>query len=119
MVEKSYGGKIAIALFVLIPAGFFSFIAFFIIALSGGMHYLPLLVAVVVSLYVGFVLQPFDFFINRKKRVQLYWGIVAIVVIATSIQPAMKWIDSRVSTVGAEVNIYQYEPLWKKAISCA
>ncbi|MER1958512.1 MAG: PstS family phosphate ABC transporter substrate-binding protein [Solibacillus sp.] len=110
IVEKSYGGKIALAIFTLIPIGFFSFIAFFMISLSGGMHYLPLLVAVVVSFYIGFVLQLFGFFVQQKRRVQLYWGIVAIVVIAASIQPMMKWIDSRVSTVSAEVNIYQYEP---------
>ena len=40
----------------------------------------------------------------------MYWGLVAIAVIATSIQPIMKWVDSRILTVGAEVDIYQYEP---------
>ena len=114
-MEKSYGGKIAVALFMLLPVGFFSFIAFFMVALSGGMHYLPLLGAVVISLYVGFVLVLFNFFVHQKKRVRMHWGIVTLVVIVASIQPVMKWFDSRVSTVDAEVNIYQYEPFVKES----
>lgn len=110
-MEKKYSiGKIAIAVLVLLMASFFTFILFFMIALNGAIHYIPLLFTVVVSFYIGFVLQLFDFFMQRKKRVQMYWGFVAIVVMVASIQPFMKWMDNQISTVDAEVDIYQYEP---------
>ena len=48
-MEKKYSiGKIAIAVLVLLMASFFTFILFFMIALNGAIHYIPLLFTVVV-----------------------------------------------------------------------
>lgn len=110
MEKKSYLGQIAMAIFTLLGASFFTFILVFIVAFSGKIHYIPLIIVGVIILYIGYVLQIFDVFYQKQKRVKLYWGLAAIVIGITSIQPLLKWIDNQVPTVDAEVNIYQYEP---------
>lgn len=110
MEKKSYIGKIAIAIFVLLVAGHFTVIFLLMVALSGKVHYIPLIIAAAVILYIGFVLQILDVFYRKSKRVKTFWTIAGIILALCSIQPMYKWIDSRVPTVDAEVDIYQYEP---------
>ncbi|MGN7478051.1 PstS family phosphate ABC transporter substrate-binding protein [Solibacillus silvestris] len=110
MEKKSYIGKIAMAIFVLLVAGHFAVIFLLMTALSGKVHYIPLIIAAAAILYIGFVLQIFDVFYKKSKRVKIFWIIAGIILAVCSIQPMYKWIDSRVPTVDAEVDIYQYEP---------
>lgn len=110
MENKSYIGKIVLSTFVLLVASFFTFLFIFIVAFSGKIQYIPLIIAIAVVLYIGFVLQIFDVFYQNRKRIKSYWVVVGIIFVIFSIQPIYKWFDSRVPTVDAEVNIYQYEP---------
>lgn len=111
MEKKSYLGKIVISIFVLLTVCFFAFILLFFAALSGNIHFIPLVISAAVIFYIGFVLVIFDvFYKNSKRRVKIFWTIAGIVLVASSIQPVYKWFDDRVPTVDAEVDIYQYEP---------
>lgn len=110
MKKKSYLGQIANSIFMLLGASFFTFVIVFMVLLAGNIHYIPLVIAISSILYIGFVLQSFDVFYQKKKRVKVYWGLAAIIIAITCIQPIYKWLDSRVPTIDAEVNIYQYEP---------
>ncbi|MGE7980859.1 substrate-binding domain-containing protein [Solibacillus sp. NPDC093137] len=114
MENKSYLGKIVISIFVLLTVCFFTFILLFIVAFSGNIHYIPLVIAAAVILYIGFVLVIFDVFYKNSKRVKIFWTIAGIVLVACTVQPVYKWFDDRVPTVDSEVNIYQYEPFTDK-----
>lgn len=110
MGNKSYIGKIMLSIFVLLGASFFTFIFIFIVAFSGKIQYIPLIIAIAVILYIGFVFQIFDVFYQNRKRIKSYWVVAGVIFVIFSIQPIYKWFDHRVPTVDAEVNIYQYEP---------
>lgn len=114
MENKSYLGKIVISIFVLLTVCFFTFILLFLVAFSGNIHYIPLVIAAAVILYIGYVLVIFDVFYKNSKRVKIFWTIAGIVLVACSVQPVYKWFDNRVPTVDAEVDIYQYEPFTDK-----
>lgn len=114
MENKSYLGKIVISIFVLLTVCFFTFILLFLVAFSGNIHYIPLVISAAVILYIGYVLVIFDVFYKNSKRVKIFWIIAGIVLVACSVQPVYKWFDNRVPTVDAEVDIYQYEPFTDK-----
>ena len=114
LINKSYLGKIIISIFVLLTVCFFTFILLFLVAFSGNIHYVPLVISAAVILYIGYVLVIFDFFYKNSKRIKIFWGIAGIVLVASSVQPVYKWFDDRVPTVEAEVDIYQYEPFTDK-----
>src|SRR5690606_37652272 len=113
-INKSYLGKIIISIFVLLTVCFFTFILLFLVAFSGNIHYVPLVISAAVILYIGYVLVIFDVFYKNSKRIKIFWGIAGIVLVASSVQPVYKWFDDRVPTVEAEVDIYQYEPFTDK-----
>ena len=112
MEKKSYIAQIVIAIFVLLIAIFFTFIFLIMVALSGKTYYILLIISIAALIYIGFVLQIFDVF-YKKNSVKIYWGIAAVIVVGTSIQPVYKGLDNRIPTVNAEVEIYQYEPFVK------
>lgn len=81
----------------------------FTTVLNGANHYVYFIITIACCLYVAFVLYTFRFF-KTKKRIQLYWGIVAVAIAVSAIQPIMHTYKASIPTVDAEVNVYEYEP---------
>lgn len=100
---------IFLSLFILICVVIFTGMLLLMTALSGAIHYIYFIITIASCLYLAFVLYTFRFF-KTKKRIQLYWGIVAIAISVSAIQPIMHTYKANIPTVDAEVNVYEYEP---------
>lgn len=108
-MKKTYIGQILIALIILLVIGYFTLLVLFFVALSGATYYIPLIILIDVVLYIFFVILIFNVSLS-KKQMEIYWGIALGAFVLAAIQPVYKWLDNQISTVDAEVNIYQYEP---------
>ncbi|ARK24785.1 hypothetical protein SporoP37_08985 [Sporosarcina sp. P37] len=99
----------AFAVLLLIGFLFFTAIGLFYLLFMGLIHYIPLVIAGAVLLYIWIVMMMFHYFSTKQRK--RWFGIIAgAVVIGTAVWPAMQLYKDSISTVGAEVDVYYYEP---------
>lgn len=101
--------KIIESIYVLIGLLFLSGIIGFFVLLTGGMHYISLLVVVPICLFLLYVCQSFGWLTTRKRK-GWFAGIVGAALIFASIAPIQYHYKMSIPTVDAEVEIYEYEP---------
>lgn len=101
-VEEKIIMAIVLLVFVVSVTGFASFITLFTI----GPSYIPLIIMLMVAIYCGFLMYLFGLLKYKKW----FWGIVSLGIVFCLIQPIYQFFDSKVATVDAEVDIYQYMP---------
>ncbi len=109
MKGKSYLSEISSSIILLMAIGFLVLPALFIVLLSGSTHYIPLILVLVAVVYISLVLLIFKVSLSKKNK-KIAGGIALVAILLASIQPIYESIDNQISTVNAEVNIYQYMP---------
>ncbi|MDV6379358.1 substrate-binding domain-containing protein [Sporosarcina sp. GW1-11] len=100
---------IVFALFLLLAILFFTAIGLFYLLFMGLIHYMPLLIIGVATLYVWIVMMIFHFFSTKRRKVW-FGGIAAVVLLGASVWPIAHAYKNSISTVDAEVDVYYYEP---------
>ncbi|AWE08348.1 hypothetical protein DCE79_13480 [Lysinibacillus sp. 2017] len=113
MERKSYISEIFSAIILLMAFGFFVLPVLFIMLISGSTYYIPLILVLVAVLYIFLVFLIFKVSLSKKNK-KIFTGISLFAILLASIQPIYEWIDNQVSTVNAEVDIYQYMPFVEK-----
>lgn len=113
MERKSYISEIFSAIILLMAFGFFVLPVLFIMLISGSTYYIPLILVLVAVLYTFLVFLIFKVSLSKKNK-KIFAGISLFAILLASIQPIYEWIDNQVSTVNAEVDIYQYMPFVEK-----
>ncbi|ARD48280.1 substrate-binding domain-containing protein [Sporosarcina sp. P33] len=101
--------SLAFAVFLLIGFLFFTAIGSFYLLFMGLIHYIPLVIAGVIMLYIWIVMMLFHYF-STKQRKRWFGLIAGAVIIGAAVWPAMQLYKASISTVGAEVDVYYYEP---------
>ncbi|MFJ7734970.1 PstS family phosphate ABC transporter substrate-binding protein [Lysinibacillus sp. NPDC097287] len=101
--------KIIQSIFVFMGLLFLTGIIGFFVLLSGGMHYISLLVVVPICLFLLYVGHSFGWLTTRKRK-GWFAGIVGTALIFASIAPIQYHYKMSIPTVDAEVAIYEYEP---------
>lgn len=101
--------KVIESIIVLMGLLFFTGIIGFYVLLTGGLHYISLLVVIPISLFLLYVCLSFGW-LTTKKRKGWFAGVVGATLIFASITPIQYHYKMSIPTVDAEVAIYEYEP---------
>ncbi|WP_303968887.1 PstS family phosphate ABC transporter substrate-binding protein [Sporosarcina ureae] len=99
----------AFSILLLIGILFFTGVGLLYLLFMGLVHYIPLVVISVVVLYIWIVMMIFHYF-HTKKRKKWFGIIASIFVLGAAVWPMMHLYKESISTVGAEVDVFYYEP---------
>lgn len=97
------------AVFYLLAMVFFTGIGLLFLLFSGGIHYIPLLIAAAVLLYIWIVMLVFHAFRDQKRK-KVFGIAAAVIVLGASVWPAYHIYRESIPTVDAEVDVHEYEP---------
>ncbi|MEO4051917.1 substrate-binding domain-containing protein [Solibacillus sp. CAU 1738] len=107
--------KIMSTIFLGLVLIFGGFHVLFMLLLSYHWDYVRVIGVLVIVLYVAVVLGIFGFYstVRRKQSV----AIIGFIVVLFSIIPAAaRFYDSQITTVNAEVNVWEYEPFVENSL---
>ncbi|WP_153731055.1 PstS family phosphate ABC transporter substrate-binding protein [Sporosarcina obsidiansis] len=101
--------SIMFAVFLLLVILFFAAIGSFYLLFMGLFHYLPLMIAVVVILYVWIVMMIFHFFSTKQRKIG-FGAVATVILLGASVWPIFTAYKNSIPTVDAEVEVNAYEP---------
>ncbi len=107
--QKSLSEKIIHAVFYLICAFFITLFLFLVLALTGNINYISLLITGVIVLYVFYLLHLFNFF-TTKKRKQWFLALIVVALTISAFPPIKKIYENSIATVNADLNVWEYQP---------
>ncbi|MGE7980742.1 PstS family phosphate ABC transporter substrate-binding protein [Psychrobacillus sp. NPDC093200] len=107
--KESLRAKIFYAFFSLIGLSMITFFILVVLALTGNIYYIATLITGAIALYLFFIFRLFNFF-TTKKRTKWFLGIMGIALAISAITPVKKMYENSIPTVGAELDIWEYQP---------
>lgn len=108
--------KLILLIAILVMAIFPAYILLVILLLSNQMHWLYPLSTIAVLLFILLALKLFNV-VKTSKRKKAFWTIASVAFIISIIPPGFHLYEANISTVSAEVDIYQYEPYANNALA--
>lgn len=100
---------IVFSIILLLAMLFFTAVGILYLLLMGSIYYIPLAIVAAALLYSWIVMMIFHSF-NAKRRKGVFGAIAAIGLLGASVWPIAHMYKESISTVNAEVDIYDYEP---------
>lgn len=97
------------SIFTFLCIGFVTMIVLFTVLITGKFYYTALIVTVAIILFLFIEFLIFGFFKTKNRKVAFACISLAAIAI-TSISPIKHAYTSKIPTVGAEVDVYQYMP---------
>lgn len=108
-MKKSILYKFILSICIFIVIGFFTLVALFYFLLMGDTQYMPLIIAISLSILLAFVFQIFDLLKRSKAKKGLFITIAIMVMFAGGYLTNYLYIEN-IDQVSAEVNLEQYRP---------
>lgn len=105
---------IVFAVFFLIALLFFVGIGLLYLLFMGQFHYIPLMIAVAVTLYVWIIMMINHSF-RTKQRKKIFGISAAVILLGASVWPIYTAYKNSIPTVSAEVEVYYYEPFGQES----